>query len=141
LDPAHPAGTSNLYQLYDPLSGKAGTCGGKACTVRTAIPGNIISNINPIAAAALAYYPKPNTPTNAAGGGNFSYSAAEPDYYWALATRLDATLTSKQTVFGHFVDSHRLQPGKNGYFLPVSGTTLTYQNYGIALGYTYAITP
>ena len=145
LDAAHPAGTTNLYQLYAPTSGVAttgGVCGtGKTCTVRTAIPGNVITNINPIAAAALAYYPKPNTTPNSAGGGNFSYFAAEPDYYYAYATRVDATLTSKQTLFGHFVDSHRLQPGKNGYFLPVSGTTLTYQNKGAALGYTYAITP
>ena len=101
----------------------------------------MISNINPIAAAALAYYPLPNTPENSAGGGNFSYSAAEPDYYYAYATRIDATLTKKQTLFGHYVDSHRLQPGKNGYFYPVTGTTLTYQNKGVALGYTYAITP
>jgi len=145
LDPAHVPGTTNLYQLYAPTSGvptTGGSCGtGKSCTVRTAIPGNVIKTINPIAAAALTYYPKPNTTPNSTGGGNFSYSAAEPDYYYAYATRVDATLTSKQTLFGHFVASHRLQPGKNGYFLPASGTTLTYQNNGAALGYTYAITP
>jgi hypothetical protein len=133
-------------QLYNPLSGKAttgGVCGsGKTCTVRTAIPGNIITTgISPIAAAALAYYPKPNSTPNAQGGGNFGYSGAEPDYYYAYIVRIDATLTKKQTLFGHYVASHRLQPGKNGYFLPASGTTLTYQNKGIALGYTYAITP
>jgi hypothetical protein len=145
LDPKHPAGTSNAYQLYDPNSGTTGTCSGKGCTVRTAIPGNIITNINPIAAAALKYYPQPNTAENSAGGGNFSYSASEPDYYYAFATRIDATLTSKQTLFGHYVQSHRLQPGKNSYLRTAngiaSGTTLTYQNKGIALGYTYAITP
>jgi Carboxypeptidase regulatory-like domain len=141
LDPAHPAGAGNLYQLYAPTSGKTGTCAGKACTVRTLIPGNVVTSINPIAAAALAYYPKPNTTPNSSGGGNFSYSAAEPDYYYAYATRIDATLTNKQTLFGHYVDSHRLQPGKNGYFFPVTGTTLTYQNKGIALGYTYSVTP
>jgi hypothetical protein len=141
LDPAHPAGTTNLYQLYDPNSGKTGTCSGKSCTVRTAIPGNILSSVNPIAAAALKYYPLPNTPANSAGGGNFSYSNAEPDYYYAYATRVDATLTKKQSLYGHYLASHRLQPGKNGYFYPVTGTTLTYQNKGAALGYTFVISP
>ncbi len=141
LDTAHPAGTTNLYQLYNPTSGTTGTCSGKSCTVRTAIPGNILPSVNNIAAAALAYYPQPNTAPNSSGGGNFSYSNAEPDYYYAYATRVDATITSKQTLFGHYVDSHRLQPGKNGYFYPVTGTTLTYQNKGVALGYTYAINP
>ncbi len=149
LDPAHPAGTSNLYQLYSPTGAaavKGGVCGTSkgapvTCTVRNAIPGNIITNINPIAAAALAYYPHANTTPNSAGGGNYSYSGAEPNYYFAYVTRIDATLTKKQTVFGHYVASRRLQPGKNGYFLPASGTNLTYQNKGVALGYTYAITP
>jgi len=151
LDSKHPADATNLYQLYDPTSGVSITsyaiCGGLAtkpntCTVRTAIPGNkLTTTVNPIAAAALAYYPKPNATPNAQGGGNFNYSGAEPDYYYAYATRIDATLTSKQSLFGHFVASHRRQPGKNGYFLPVSGTTLVYQNKGLALGHTYTITP
>ncbi len=141
LDPNHAAGTSNLFQLYAPTSGISGKCATKTCTIRTTIPGNVITNIDPRAAAALKFYPLPNTTPNAAGGGNFSYSAAEPDYYYAYATRLDATISSKQSLFLHWVDSHRLQPGKDGYFSPVSGTTLTYQNYGGALGYTYTVTP
>ena len=148
-----PNGTTNIYQLYAPTSGvttTGGVCGVTKgvpviCTARTPISGNVITNINPIAAAALKYYPQPNTTPNSTGGGNFSYSGAEPDYYYAYATRIDATLTSKQTLFGHYVASHRLQPGKNSYLTTAngvaSGTTLTYQNKGIALGYTYAITP
>lgn len=149
LDPKHPGGTSNLYQLYDPTSGHAvtgGVCGsGKTCTVRNPIPGNIITNINPIAAAALKYYPQPNATPNAQGGGNFQYSKAEPDYYYDYLTRIDATLTQKQTIFGHWVQSRRLQPGKNSYLTTAngvaSGTNLTYQNKGAALGYTYTLTP
>src|SRR5882757_1054199 len=141
LDSKHPAGTSNLYQLYNPNTGTAGTCSGKACVVRQAIPGNIITSINPLAAAALKYYPNPNTTPNAGGGGNFSYAGAEPDYYYAFVVRSDYTINQKQSLFGHYVQSHRLQPGKNGYFNPVSGTTLTYQNKGMAFGYTYIINP
>jgi hypothetical protein len=141
LDSKHPAGTSNLYQLFSPTSGTTGTCSGKSCVVRQPIPGNKITSINPIAAAALKYYPQPNTTPNATGGGNLSYAGAEPDYYYAFVGRSDLVLTKKQQLFGHYVQSHRLQPGKNGYFNPVSGTTLTYQNKGAAFGYTYVISP
>jgi hypothetical protein len=147
LDPAHAPGSSNIYQLYDPTTGKSvtgGVCGsGKTCVVRQPIAGNIIkpTAISPIAAAALKYYPNPNTTPNSAGGGNFSYAGAEPDYYYAFVVRSDYNINQKQQIFGHYVQSHRLQPGKNGYFFPVTGTTLTYQNKGMAFGYTYAINP
>ncbi len=147
LDTKHPAGTSNLYQIYDPTTGKSttgGVCGsGKTCVTRSAIAGNVLkpSAINPIAAAALKYYPAPNTTPNAQGGGNFSYAGAEPDYYYSYIARSDYTINSKQQLFGHYVQSRRLQPGKNGYFFPVTGTTLTYQNKGAAFGYTYTINP
>jgi hypothetical protein len=141
LDPKHAPGTSNLYQLYNPNTGSTGTCSGKTCVVRQAIPGNIITNINPIAAAALKFYPTPNTTPNGQGGGNFSYAGAEPDYYYAVVVRSDLHINSKQQLFGHYVQSRRLQPGKNGYFFPVTGTSLTYQNKGAAFGYTYTINP
>jgi hypothetical protein len=141
LDPKHAPGTSNLYQLYNPNTGATGTCSGKSCVVRQAIAGNKITSINPIAAAALKYYPNPNTAPNALDGGNFSYAGAEPDYYYAVVARSDYNISSKQQLFGHYVQSRRLQPGKNGYFAPVTGTSLTYQNKGTAFGYTYAIDP
>lgn len=151
LDPKHPAGTSNKYQLYDPTSGHSVTsatlCGvnskGQAntCVARDPIPGNIITSINPIAAAALKYYPKPNTTPNSNGGGNYTYSKAEPDYYYSYVVRSDYTISPRQQLFGHFVQSRRLQAGKNAYFTPVSGTTLTYQNKGAAFGYTFTINP
>ncbi len=143
LDTKHPAGTTNTYQLYYPTPSALSTCSGKTCTVRTTpIAGNLIpsSAVSPIAAAALKYYPNPNTPTTT-GSGNFSYAGAEPDYYYAYVVRSDYTISPRQQLFGHYVDSHRLQPGKNGYFFPVTGTTLTYQNKGVALGYTFTINP
>jgi hypothetical protein len=141
LDPKHAPGTGNLYQLYNPNTGATGTCSGKSCVIRQPIAGNKITSINPIAAAALKFYPTPNTPSNAQDGGNFSYAGAEPDYYYAVVARSDYNINSKQQLFGHYVQSRRLQPGKNGYFAPVTGTSLTYQNKGAAFGYTYAINP
>jgi len=147
LDSSHPAGTSNKYQLYDPTSGvvtTGGVCGsGKTCIVRTPIPGNLIpaSAVNAIALAALKYYPEPNTTPSKPGGGNFSYSKAEPDHYYAYIVRSDFNLSSRQQLYGHWVQSRRLQPAKNTYFAPVSGTSLTYLNKGAALGYTFTLNP
>ncbi|HEX5283517.1 MAG TPA: carboxypeptidase-like regulatory domain-containing protein [Bryocella sp.] len=147
LDSSHPAGTSNKYQLYDPTSGvvtSGGVCGtGKSCIVRSAIPGNLIpaSAVSAIAKAALKYYPEPNTTPSKPGGGNYSYSKAEPDHYYAYIVRSDFNLSSRQTLYGHWVQSRRLQPAKNTYFAPVSGTSLTYLNKGVALGYIFTISP
>ena len=141
LDTKHPADATNLYQIFDPTSGHTvtgGVCGsGKTCTVRNPIAGNILTRpIDPIAAKALAYYPLPNS-----GTGFYSYSGAEPNYYYAYVARIDTALTKKQSLFGHWVASRRLQPGKNAYFGLASGTNLAYLNKGAALGYTYTITP
>ncbi|WP_263417302.1 carboxypeptidase-like regulatory domain-containing protein [Terriglobus albidus] len=128
------------YQLYDPYSGR--TVNSKV--VRDPFPGNIIpgSRISPIAAAALKYYPQPNTATSdPAGASNYSYAGAEPDYYYAYVVRSDVAISNRQSIYGHYVQSRRLQPGKNAYFGQVSGTTLTYRNKGAAVGYTFVLSP
>ncbi|MCU1323443.1 MAG: hypothetical protein JWM43_3092 [Acidobacteriaceae bacterium] len=137
-DPAHTAGVTNQYQLYEPTSGTAGAGG---IVTRTPIPGNIIRNISPIAKKILSYYPEPNAPGNSDGTGNFVYAGSEPDYYYSLATRADYTMTPRQSLFGHFVLSNRLQSKTNAYFYPVSGTTLTYVNKGVAIGYNFIVNP
>jgi len=137
-DPAHPAGPTNQYQLYEPTSGTAGAGG---VVSRAIIPGNIIRNISPIAQKILSYYPSPNVPGNSDGTGNFVYAGSEPDYYYSVASRADYTMTPRQSLFGHFVLSNRLQSKTNAYFYPVSGTTLTYANKGVAVGYTFTINP
>lgn len=144
LDTKHPAGLTNTYQLYNPLSGYLCTgTGTQVC--RTAYTNNQVTNISALAQKILSYYPKENVDNsannNGASGNNFSYAASEPDYYHALMTRVDYNPTSKQVIFGHLVWSQRQQIHKNGYFFPVSGTTLTYKNRGVALGYTYTLTP
>lgn len=137
-DPAHPAGPTNQYQLYEPTSGQAGAGG---IVTRTPIPGNIIRNISPIAQKILSYYPEPNVSGNSDGTGNFIYAGSEPDYYYSVASRADYTVTPRQSLFGHFVLSNRLQSKTNAYFYPVSGTTLTYANKGVAIGYNFTVNP
>lgn len=137
-DPAHPAGVTNQYQLYEPTTGTAGAGG---VVTRTPIPGNIIRNISPIAQKILSYYPEPNAPGNSDGTGNYVYAGSEPDYYYSAASRVDYTMTPRQSLFGHFVLSNRLQSKTNAYFYPVSGTTLTYANKGVAFGYNFIVNP
>ncbi len=128
--------------IYDPATGVAATVGGKV--TRTAFPGNVIplNRQSPIAQKALTYYPLPNTTVaDVTGAGNYNYSLAEPDYYYAYVTRGDVTLSKRQQIYGHYVQSRRFQKGKNAYFAPVSGTNLTYNNKGAALGYIFTISP
>jgi len=137
LDPAHPAGTSNTYQLYSPTSA---ALSGSVVT-RQPIAGNKLTSIDPIAAKVLAYYPKPNNSGNSDGTGNYVYTGSEPDYYWSIALRSDYNIDSRQQIYGHYVQSSRLQSKTNAYLYPVSGTTLTYANQGVALGYNFAVNP
>jgi hypothetical protein len=140
LDPKHPAGPSNTWQIYNPQSGHlCSSSGTEVC--RSPFQNNQVTNISPIAQKVLGYWPRPNATGNADGSNNYSYAASEPDYYYALAGRVDYTPAPSQNIFGHIVWSRRLQKGKNGYFYPVSGTTLTYMNRGVALGHTWTISP
>lgn len=141
LDTKNPAGTKNKYQVYNPFSGYSCTPGKATPVCRTAYANNQITNIDPIAAKVLGYYPKPNAPANSSGGGNYSYAASEPDYYYALDTREDYYPSANQVIFGHLVWSQRNQKNKNSYFFPASGTNLLYQNRGVAFGYTYTLSP
>jgi hypothetical protein len=106
-----------------------------------AIPGNIITNIDPIAAAALKFYPQPNTTPNAAGGG--SSLTLRPSPTTTALTPSGSTPPSRASKADplNWVTTHRLQPGEKVFFNPVPGTTLAFQNYGGALGYNYTITP
>lgn len=142
-------GGVNSYQIYDPTSGayNATGCSGKACIVRNPLQGNLIqkSNLDPnllaVVQQAMNYYPLPNTTPLKVGGSNYAYSKAEPDYYYSYIVRSDYTLSTRQQLYGHWVQSRRLQPIKNTYFAPVSGTSLTYLNKGAALGYVFTINP
>lgn len=125
------------YQLFNPFSA-AVVSKSNSHVCRQKFAGNIIpaSLISPIATKVMSYYPKPNLTGNADDSNNYSYAGSEPDYYYAVATRVDYNLSDSKKLFGHFVISRRLQPGKNAYFAPVSGTTLTYQNRGVLIDYT-----
>lgn len=130
----------NTYQIYNPFSTHPDpNCPGQI--IRDPYTNNIIPSIDPIAAKILSYYPDPNTPGSANGLNNFIPDVSNLDNYYSVATRLDYTLSDRQKLFGHYIQSQRVQPGKNSFFPGASGQTLTLKNYAWALDYVNTLTP
>jgi len=134
-----PTKTGNAYQVYyadSNVTSAAPTTSSNTAYIRSCVPGNKLTTIDPVAKAYLAYYPEPiNTSANP-GSSNYSYGQAEPDMYHAIATRVDYTISPQQSIYSHLVWSSRSQPTKNNYFPPFSATALVYNNRGVVFGYT-----
>ena len=126
----------NSYQIFNPLSTHPDpNCPGQI--IRDPFPNNIIPSIDPVAAKILGYFPEPTgSATQTANGlNNYVSNVSNIDNYWSIATRLDYNLTENQKLFGHYIKSQRIQPGKNAFFPGASGQTLTLKNDAIALDY------
>ncbi|MBW8749400.1 MAG: carboxypeptidase regulatory-like domain-containing protein, partial [Acidobacteria bacterium] len=134
----------NTFQIFNPYSTRIDpAC--PALTLRDPVPGNILTNsrsLDPVAQRILKYYPDP-TPGlgNNVGQNNFTSVAANVDYYWSAATRIDYTLSEKQKLFGHYIISNRNQPGKNLFFPGASGKTNIIRNKAAVLDYVNMLTP
>jgi hypothetical protein len=137
-------GTPNIYQLFDPWSSVGS--GGK--NYRKCIPGNRVDQyttvagthgVNPIAAKVLNYY---DVHTTGATGASdlYNYAILSRDKYDGGIIRLDYNLNSSQSMFLHVERSARTNPSADPY-PPTNGRTLRYNNYGAALGHTYALSP
>jgi hypothetical protein len=72
---------------------------------------------------------------------NYVSNVSNIDNYWSVTSRLDYTISPSQKLFGHYVISKRVQPGKNSFFPGASGQTLTLKNYAEALDYVNTLTP
>lgn len=129
----------NTYQIFNPYSTRVDpNCPG--LYLRDPVPGNIITNIQPIDPVAkriLSFYPDPtgSASQSANGANNFISNAPNVDYYWSVATRLDYDLSERQKLFGHYIISDRQQPGKNLYFPGASGKTTYLRNKAGVLDY------
>ena len=124
----------NSYQIFNPYSTAPDpNCPGQY--IRNPYPNNVISNIDPVAAKILSFYPDPTEPITGNGSNNFVSDVSNVDHYWSEASRLDYNLSEKQKLFGHFIISRRVQPGKNAYFPNASGQTLTLKNKAAVFDY------
>ena len=89
----------NLIVIYDPYSTTPTSSGYS----RTPIPGNKITNPDPIGKALLSLYPLPNQ--HGVGDSdlnNFFSNAPNTDDNNAYDIRIDHQFTEKQSIFGHY---------------------------------------
>lgn len=100
-------GNGSLITIYNPSTTVLNGDG-----TRTPFPNNIIppTEIDPVAANLLQYFPNSNVPGNAEGFNNFVYAPNDQvDKYYALAIRLDHQLTENNKLTGIFVRNVRHQ--------------------------------
>ncbi len=136
--------TYNTYQIFNPYS----THVDPNCPdlyLRDPVPGNIITNvqpIDPVAKKILSYYPDPtgSASQTASGQNNFVSNAANVDHYWDELTRIDYTINDRQKLFGHYLISRRIQPGKNLFFPGASGKTNLLKNKAAVVDFTDMLT-
>ena len=132
----------NSYQIFNPFSTTPDpNCPGQV--LRTPYANNIITNIDPVAAKILSYYPDPtgSAVEGTNGTNNYVSNVSNIDNYWSVSTRLDYQISPNQKLFGHFITSKRVQPGKNSFFPGASGQTLTLKNYAEAIDYVNTLSP
>lgn len=131
-----PLASPNAYQIFDPRS-SVGPSNQRLC-----IPGNnvakYLSGVDPVAAAALKIYPAANGGTAAIG--TYTYGIPNADNYTGAIVRFDYSINPQQQMYMHLVRSSRLsQPGLA--FPPISTAYLSYDNYGLAIGHSVALSP
>lgn len=93
----------NLIAIYDPSTTTANAKGTNY--TRTAFAGNKIPSLNPVGAAILALYPKPNqNGTGKSNLNNFFSNAPGTDNNNSYDTRIDHQFSGRQSIFGHYTD-------------------------------------
>jgi hypothetical protein len=114
--------------------------------VRQPFPGNIIpaNRINPIAAAALKFYPLPNQPADNQGRNNFFYVNPRDDTFYSTSTRVDHRLTDKQQLFVRYTRNDRRE-SRNAIYGEVNGIIpngnfLFRTNDGVTYDHVYTMT-
>jgi len=128
--------------IYDPAT--ATQVGARV--VRQPFPGNIIpaNRINPIAAAALKFYPLPNQAADNQGRNNFFYVNPRDDTFYSTSTRVDHRLTDKQQLFVRYTRNDRRE-SRNAIYGEVNGIIpngnfLFRTNDGVTYDHVYTMT-
>jgi hypothetical protein len=144
-------GPSNLNfdsgQLFNPSTVSSYTCPagsadkGSTILVGSPVPGNIITNINPVAAHALSLnpFPSPNYPTVT----NFAQTQPITEQDDQFNVRIDQNFNEKNQVFGRYMfgQSTWNDPYSGYSSLPTFGDSLYYRGQNVALGWTHSINP
>jgi hypothetical protein len=139
-------GPSNLNfdsgQLFDPGSLESFTCPAvpnnpsHTILVGDPIPGNIITNIDPVAQKLLAFYPAPNS-------GSHDYINNSPDtrYDSLIDGRIDHVFGPKDRLFGRYMYGRSSIVSAGG--TPIRGfeDSITYRGHNLAVGWTHVFSP
>ena len=100
-----------------------------------AVPNISQADINPTAAALLAYYPLPNASAGSYNYENFQSTPARTD---GVDLRIDQAISSKQSLYARFSRKNILQDVANP-FLPNDADSI--HNRSLLVSYTYTISP
>jgi Carboxypeptidase regulatory-like domain len=129
------------YQIYNPFTRRA-VAGGRF--QQDPFPGNIIPQhlINPVARAALEYFPLPRTAGNADGTSNFQNPSLPEDIKYANNTvRVDHNLTDKQRMYGRFSWYDRNSNYNNYFGNLATGEWFKFISRQAAVDHVYVMTP
>jgi hypothetical protein len=130
-------------QLFAPASLQQVTCpvgsanAGSTILVGNPIPGNIITNIDPVAQKVLASYPSPNR----TGAANFVNNIPNTRFDSLGDGRLDEVIGPKDQLFARYLfgQSSIVQPGPTA--VPGFQDTIYFRGQNFALGWTHTFGP
>lgn len=128
--------------IYDPLTTKLVT----GQYVRDPFAGNVIpaNRINPVAAALMSYFPKPNLAGNIAGFNNYFNSPnSQTDKYSSFSLRMDHNVNSSNRLMGTAVrnERHQLLPTAGFPDVASPGYLHFRNNYGGSLDWISTLSP
>jgi guanyl-specific ribonuclease Sa len=134
-------------QIFDPKSEQVITCAsganqGQNVLVGTPIPGNIITNIDPVAqhVFSLGAYPEPNLVSST--GNNYINSAPLTRNDHQVDARVDWDKSEKDQIFGRYILGQANLTDNAGYSqLPGFGDTLYFRGQNVAIGWTHTFGP
>lgn len=131
-------GQYQLIQIFDPATSRIEN----GARLRDPFPGNVIpaGRINPVAKAALAYYPAPNLPGSSITGlFNYRYHSAKTYSHDLISDRVDQYVNDKQRIFVRFNLQENLDksPTKVVRFVDSDSTWDHFSNY--ALDHTWQV--
>ena len=138
--------SGKLITIYDPATTAPNPNG--SGSVRSLFPGNIIpaSRLDPVSVNFLRFYPLPNrTPSNAfADSDNYQGNVQEKRSNRQYTTRVDHTLSAKNTLFGRYM--YYRHSNDQGASVPYPDPVVRYrydnfQNHNIVLSDIHIFTP
>jgi hypothetical protein len=138
------APNGSVVTIYDPMTTRDPNHTGNY--IRDPFPGNVIpvDRINPVGAAILSYYPKPNLPgLPVTQAQNLFLAGAVPWNNDTITAKVDYNLSATRRVAGRFTHDNLnwLQPNFFGNAADVDGRTVLIPHNSGSLSYTDAIRP